>query len=59
MLSCREETVLMSQSLDRSLSVRERFGLRLHLLFCKGCRATLRHFNFLQTATRVWREHHE
>ena len=59
MLSCREETELMSQRFERPLSFGERFGLRVHLLFCKGCRATLRHFMFLQTATRAWREHHD
>lgn len=59
MLSCREETELMSQRLDRSLSVGERFGLSFHLLFCRGCRATRQHFAFLQTATRAWREHHD
>ncbi len=59
MLSCREETQLMSQRLDRPLSLGERFGLRLHLLFCRGCRATQQHFAFLRTATRAWREHHD
>ena len=59
MLSCREETQLMSQRLDRPLSFGERFSLRLHLLFCRGCRATQQHFAFLQTATRAWREHHD
>ena len=42
MLSCREETALLSQALDRPLRLHERFGMRLHLLFCKGCRATRR-----------------
>ena len=59
MLSCREETELMSQRLDRSLSAVERFGLWFHLLFCKGCRATQKHLAFLRTATRAWREHHD
>ena len=59
MLSCREETALLSQALDRPLRLHERFGMRLHLLFCKGCRATRRHFMFLRTATRAWRERPE
>lgn len=59
MLSCREETALLSQALDRPLRLHERFGVRMHLLFCKGCRATLRHFMFLRTATRAWRERPE
>ena len=58
MLSCREETELMSQGMDRPLSFGERFQLGLHLIFCKGCRAIGRHLAFLQTATRAWRKHH-
>jgi predicted anti-sigma-YlaC factor YlaD len=52
MMSCKEATHLMSQDLDRHLSRMERFGLWLHLLVCKGCRATERHFAFLQAAAR-------
>jgi len=58
MRSCREETELMSQALDRPLSFGERLQLGLHLIFCKGCRATGRHLAFLQAATRAWRKHH-
>ena len=59
MRSCREETELISQRLDRPLSFGEHFGLCFHLLFCRGCRATQKHFAFLHTATRAWREHHD
>lgn len=51
-MSCKEATQLMSQDLDRKLSRMERFGLWVHLLACKGCRATERHFAFLQAAAR-------
>lgn len=59
MLSCREETELMSHALDRPLSFGERFQLGLHLMICKGCRATEKHLLFLQAATRAWRENHD
>jgi hypothetical protein len=52
MLSCKEATHLMSQDLDRHLARMERLGLWLHLLVCKGCRATERHFAFLHAAAR-------
>jgi predicted anti-sigma-YlaC factor YlaD len=52
MMNCKEATQLMSQDLDRKLSLVERFGLQLHLLICKGCRATERHFAFLHTVAR-------
>jgi predicted anti-sigma-YlaC factor YlaD len=35
---CRKMTELISQRLDRRLSVTERFSLRFHLMMCKGCR---------------------
>lgn len=58
MLSCKEATERMSQGMDRTLSFRERTGLRLHLLICRGCRATEKHLAFLRTATAAWRREH-
>ena len=52
MLSCKEATQLMSQRLDRELPAAQRLGLWLHLLICRGCRATERHFAFLRAAAR-------
>jgi hypothetical protein len=52
MMNCKEATQLMSHDLDRKLSRAERLGLWLHLLVCKGCRATERHFAFLHAAAR-------
>jgi hypothetical protein len=37
MLSCKETSQLVSQSLDRRLTLAERFGVRLHLFICKAC----------------------
>lgn len=34
--------MLMSQSLERELTVRERFALRLHLIVCPWCARYLR-----------------
>ena len=36
-LSCKEASQFISQSLDRPLTIRERFALKLHLLICKYC----------------------
>lgn len=38
MLSCKQASEIISQSLDRKLTTRERFSLKLHLLICKYCR---------------------
>ena len=38
MLDCKQASNIISQSLDRSLTARERFALKLHLFICKYCR---------------------
>jgi hypothetical protein len=37
MLSCKDVTLLISESMDTSLPVGQRIGMRLHLLMCKFC----------------------
>lgn len=37
MLSCKDVTRLLSESMDRSLPLGKRVGVRLHLLICKFC----------------------
>ncbi len=44
-LSCRESSRLLSDGLDRQLSLTERLALRGHLFACRRCR---RFRNFLQ-----------
>lgn len=38
MYSCKEASRLLSQSRERRLPLRQRLGLRLHLLMCSACR---------------------
>jgi len=38
MLSCKQASQLVSQSLERKLNWQERMALRLHLWMCKYCR---------------------
>jgi len=56
MLSCKESAQLISQGMDRSLSLRERIGLRLHLLMCYGCRNTRQQLKFIRHACTSWIE---
>lgn len=37
MLSCKDVTRLLSESMDRSLPLGKRIGVRLHLLMCRFC----------------------
>ena len=38
MLTCKQASQIISQSLDRNLSWQERLTLRLHLFICKYCK---------------------
>jgi len=38
-LSCREASGLISDSLDRDLTRRERWALRIHTLVCTACKS--------------------
>jgi hypothetical protein len=37
LLNCKQTSQLVSQSLDRRLTWKERLAVRLHLLICKYC----------------------
>jgi hypothetical protein len=37
MLDCRQASHLLSQSMERKLSLRQRLSLRLHLMLCEAC----------------------
>jgi hypothetical protein len=37
MLTCKDVTRLVSESMDRSLPLGKRIGVRLHLLICRFC----------------------
>jgi hypothetical protein len=52
MLSCKQATELMSQEQDRSLTLVERVGLRLHILICAGCNNYRRQMGVLRAACR-------
>ncbi len=52
MLSCKQASRLISQSLDRPLNWRERCGLKLHLALCDACRQFSRQLAWLRIALR-------
>jgi hypothetical protein len=37
MLNCKDVTQLISQSMDTSLPIGKRIGVRIHLLMCRFC----------------------
>ena len=53
MLTCKQASQVISQSLDRPLTARERFALSLHLLICKYCRQFSQHLQTIRVAIKT------
>ena len=47
MLTCKDASRLMSQTFDRRLGLKEKIGLRFHLMICKNCQIAYRQFDLL------------
>jgi len=56
MLSCKQASQLISQSLDRRISLRERISLRLHLVVCDFCRRFSHQLRQVLSAVKVQRQ---
>jgi hypothetical protein len=52
MLSCKQASQLISQSLDRPLKLNERFELRFHLIICKYCKRFSQQVQALRVALK-------
>ena len=53
MLTCKDVSHLISENLERRLSFRERWGLRIHLWMCINCRRFERQMIFMHAALRT------
>lgn len=53
MLDCKHNTELLSQSLERPITWRERLAMRMHLMMCKGCRNFEKQLAFIRKAARA------
>jgi len=54
MLSCRDATRLFSESQERTLGLREKAALRVHVAMCSACRHCKRHMDTLRAAARAF-----
>jgi len=52
MLSCKDVTQLLSESMDASLPIGKRIGVRFHLLICKFCMRYERQLLLIRETTR-------
>jgi predicted anti-sigma-YlaC factor YlaD len=50
MLTCKQASQLLSQSLDRPLPLTNRIKLRLHLVICDACKRFSKQMHVLKTA---------
>ncbi len=56
MLSCKEVTRLISESMDRELPFGQRMALRMHLFMCKFCSRYRRQMVLIREAMRHYLE---
>jgi hypothetical protein len=54
MLNCREATRLVSEGMERRLTLVEGMRLRLHLMICRGCSNFRRHMASLRQLARAY-----
>ena len=54
MLNCEEVTRMLSESLERPLTVKERMGVNMHLMMCKGCKNCGQHMHDLRRIAREY-----
>jgi len=47
MLSCKETTELLSDSLEAQLPLVQRWAMKMHLVICANCRRYRRHLLFM------------
>ncbi|MDO8370086.1 MAG: zf-HC2 domain-containing protein [Candidatus Nitrotoga sp.] len=52
MLNCKQNSELLSQSLDRPITFREKMAMRMHLMMCRGCRSCEKQLAFIRKAAR-------
>ena len=53
-LTCREASRLLSQGLDRDLTLGQRAQLKLHLAVCAACTRVKSQFEFLRRALSAY-----
>lgn len=56
MLNCKQTSLLVSQSLDRPLTWRERLAVRIHLLICVYCRRFTQQLKLIRLHMHAWQQ---
>ena len=53
MFNCREVTRLVSESLDREMTLGERIGIKVHLWMCKICPEVMKQMLFIRESIQL------
>jgi hypothetical protein len=53
-LNCKEASRLLSQGLDRELTLAQRAALKLHLTLCDACTSVKAQFEFIRRALSAY-----
>lgn len=56
MLNCKQTSLLVSQSLDRPLTWRERMAVRIHLWICVYCRRFMQQLKLIRQQMSRWQQ---
>ncbi|WP_083385720.1 zf-HC2 domain-containing protein [Methylomonas sp. LWB] len=56
MRSCRDITALVSQGLDKQLSLGERLAIGVHVMMCSRCRNFQSQAHFIRTTAHTYLE---
>jgi len=57
MISCKKASRLMSEGMDRRLSIKEMMRLKVHLMMCGACIQVLKQLKGLRRLLRAYRKH--
>jgi hypothetical protein len=57
--TCRQATRLQSLALERPLSLRERVGLKIHLVLCRWCKRYGIQIRFLRSVAQKQSDHEQ
>lgn len=59
MFKCDEVSRLVSESMDRHVTFKERLGIRTHLMMCRLCRRHKNQLQFIRDLMAAYRRHLE
>lgn len=54
MMNCISATHLLSESMDRKLTLKEKVSLEVHLMMCSGCRNFGRHMQVIRNVSGAY-----